>query len=202
MAGSSTLREILAVKLVLLSLVPKLTGSSAKWFTDNQNVPRILTCGSRKTHLRSEALDIYHICVNNGISIEMEWIPRNQNEQADYLSRFYDPDDWGLSLVSFRTIDEVWGPHILWIDSLIFWTVSFQGLTLDTGILARRILIALCWIGKARTTMSVRLFHLFQEFFFIWKTVPQWVPWLCIFGYQPLLAYAYSRWYSFQRFCD
>ena len=120
MAGSSTLREILAVKLVLLSLVPKLTGSSAKWFTDNQNVPRILTCGSRKTHLRSEALDIYHICVNNGISIEMEWIPRNQNEQADYLSRFYDPDDWGLSLVSFRTIDEVWGPHILWIDSLIF----------------------------------------------------------------------------------
>ena len=63
--------------------------------------------------MEGEALDIYHICVNNGISIKMEWIPHNQNEQADYLSRFYDPHDWGLSLVSYRTIDEVWGPHTL-----------------------------------------------------------------------------------------
>ena len=93
MEGSSTLLEILAVRLILLSFVPSLTGSSFKWFTDYPNVPHILTCGSRKTHLKSEALDIYHICVNNGISIEMEYIPRNQNERAYYLSRFYDPDD-------------------------------------------------------------------------------------------------------------
>ena len=82
MSGSSTLREILAVKFVLLSLVSKLSGSSIKWFTDNQNVPRILTCGSGKTLLQSEALDIYHIFVNNGISIEMEWIPCNENDEG------------------------------------------------------------------------------------------------------------------------
>ena len=111
MSGRSTLREILAFKFVLLSLVSKLSGSSTTWFTDNQNVPRILTCGSGKTLLQSEALDIYHICVNNEISIEMEWIPRNLNDPADYLSRLFDPDDWGLSLDSFRFIDNVWGPH-------------------------------------------------------------------------------------------
>ena len=104
----ANVREFHFVKFVRPSLVPKLTGSSVKWFTDNQNGPRILTCGSRKTHLQSEALDIYNICVNNGISIEMEWITRNQNEQADYLSGLYDPD---LFLVSLRTIDEVWASH-------------------------------------------------------------------------------------------
>ena len=51
MAGSSTLSSL----SVSLSLVPKLTGSSVKWVTDNQNAPRILMCGSRKTHLQSEA---------------------------------------------------------------------------------------------------------------------------------------------------
>ena len=67
MSGSSTLRKILAVIFVLFSLVSKLSGSSIKWFTDNQNALLILTCGSGKTLLQSEALDIYHICVNNGI---------------------------------------------------------------------------------------------------------------------------------------
>jgi hypothetical protein len=45
MSVSSTLRDILAVKYVLLSLVSKLVGSSIKWFTDNQNVPRICLVG-------------------------------------------------------------------------------------------------------------------------------------------------------------
>ena len=41
----------------------------------------------------------------------MEWIPRSQNDQADFLSRIYDPDDWGLSWDTFQNIDIVWGPH-------------------------------------------------------------------------------------------
>ena len=111
MSASSTLREILAVKYVLLSLVPKLAGSSIKWFTDNQNVPRILSCGSGKSHLQREALAIFHICCHSSISIEMEWIPRELNEQADFLSRIYDADDWGVSDATFSCIDAVWGPH-------------------------------------------------------------------------------------------
>ena len=41
----------------------------------------------------------------------MEWIPRSQNDQADFLSRIFDSDDWRLSPLSFQHIDLVWGPH-------------------------------------------------------------------------------------------
>lgn len=108
---SSTLREILAVKYVLLSLIDKLSGCSIKWFTDNQNVPRIISNGSSKEHLQKEALDISNLCCFHNISVEMEWIPRSQNDQADFLSRICDSDDWGLSEQTFSKIDQIWGPH-------------------------------------------------------------------------------------------
>ena len=40
----------------------------------------------------------------------MEWIPRSENEQADYLSRLWDSDDWGLSATSFQLVEDVWDP--------------------------------------------------------------------------------------------
>ena len=101
----------LAVKFVLLSLLDKLSGLTVKWFTDNQNVPRNISSGSSKGHLQTEALSIFNICCLRGISIEMEWIPRSQNDQADFLSRIYDPDDWGLSWDTLQNIDIVWGSH-------------------------------------------------------------------------------------------
>ena len=110
-SSSSTLKELLAVKFVLLSLLNQLAGLTVKWFTDNQNIPNIISCGSSKAHLQSEALSIYYICCNHSISIEMEWIPRSENDQADFLSRIYDSDDWGLSWDTFHKIDSVWGPH-------------------------------------------------------------------------------------------
>ena len=42
---SSTFKESLAVKFVLLSLVNQLSGLTVKWFTDNQSVPRIISSG-------------------------------------------------------------------------------------------------------------------------------------------------------------
>ena len=111
MRTSSTFREILAIKFVLLSLVNQLSGLTVKWFTDNQDVPRIILSGSSKELLQSEALSIFNMCCSHGISIEMEWIPRSQNDQADFLSRIFYPDDWGLSPLSFHHIDLVWGPR-------------------------------------------------------------------------------------------
>ena len=59
MHSSSTFREILAVKFVLLSLVNQLSGMTVKWFADNQNVPRIISSGSSKGHVQAEALSIF-----------------------------------------------------------------------------------------------------------------------------------------------
>ena len=104
MRTSSTLREILAVKFVLLSLLDQLSGLTVKWFAHNWNVPRIVSSGRSNGHLQSEALSIFNICCSRGISIEMEWIPRTQNDKADFLSRICDSDDWGLSWNTFQNI--------------------------------------------------------------------------------------------------
>ena len=108
---SSTLREILAVRKVLESFAPKLAGLCVKWFTDDQNVARIIGIGSPKLLLQEEARRIFHICVSHGISIEPEWLPRASNEQADFLSHIVDPDDWSVSLPIFQLLNSRWGPH-------------------------------------------------------------------------------------------
>ena len=108
---SFTMREILAVRKVLQSFAPTLAGLCVKWYTDNQNVARIIDVGSRKSGLQSDAKRIFEICVHHGISIEAEWLPRSRNEQADYLSRIVDFDDWSVSPHIFRFLDLKWGPH-------------------------------------------------------------------------------------------
>ena len=85
---SSTLRELLAVNYVIISLIDKLSGSSIKWYTDNKNVALILNIGSKKQHLQSEIGQIFNICCPRSINIDTEWIPRTPNERADYQVKF------------------------------------------------------------------------------------------------------------------
>ena len=108
---SSTLRELLAVKYVIISLIAKLNGSSIKWYTNNKNVALILNISSKKQHLQSEIMQIFNICYPRSINIDIEWIPRTQNERADYLSKIYDDNDWGISDILFNWLEELWGPH-------------------------------------------------------------------------------------------
>ncbi|CAH3148554.1 unnamed protein product, partial [Porites evermanni] len=44
------------------------------------------------------------------IAIDMEWIPRSDNEVADYLSKIVDFDDWGVKDSYFQTVNSIWGP--------------------------------------------------------------------------------------------
>ena len=106
MRTSSTFREILAVKFVLLSLVNQLPVLTVKWFTDNQNVPRIISSGSSKELLQSETLSIFNICCSHGISIEMEWIPGSLNDQADFLSRIFDRTTGVFLLFRFTALTQ------------------------------------------------------------------------------------------------
>ncbi len=109
---SSTWRELQAVALVLESIAPKLAHTNIRWFTDNQNVVRIISVGSKKEHLQQVAMRIFSFCFANRVVLEAEWIPRRDNELADYYSRVIDVDDWGISQCAFdRCIDSCWGPH-------------------------------------------------------------------------------------------
>jgi hypothetical protein len=110
---SSTWRELKAVYQVLRSLAPKLSGHTVKWFSDNQNVTRIVHAGSRKPHLQDGAMAIFEVCFQYNIKLDMEWIPRSKNEIADYISRIQDYDDWMIDPTYFMSIDMVWGPHTL-----------------------------------------------------------------------------------------
>ena len=93
---SSTWRELRAVRKVLESLATKLNNQRLRWFTDNQNVVRILMTGSRKPALQQEALAIFNAAISSYIRIEPEWIPREANQQADFISRIINSDDWSL----------------------------------------------------------------------------------------------------------
>ena len=108
---SSTWRELRAVRLVLESFQSKLENERIRWFTDSQNVVKIVQHGSRVPALQAEALAIFSVCMVNHIHIEPEWIPREQNELADYCSRIIDYDDWRLNPTIFEWLDKLWGPH-------------------------------------------------------------------------------------------
>ena len=108
---SSAWRELVGVFTVLTSVIHLLKGQNVKWFTDNQAVVRIIEKGSMKADLQYYALQIYRICVLNNIRLEMQWVPRGQNERADYISKYVDTDDWGVTQSFFRKLDLQWGPH-------------------------------------------------------------------------------------------
>lgn len=110
---SSTWRELTAVWRVLQSLASKLSNNRVRWFTDNQNVARILQVGSRQLQLQEVAMMIFSLTVLYQIRLEPEWIPREKNERADYLSRIVDLDDWLLNPVIFAQLDVQWGPHTI-----------------------------------------------------------------------------------------
>ena len=108
---SSTWRELAAVLRVLRAFAVQLASNRVKWFSDNQNVVRIIKVGSKVRELQILAVEIFRLAMANQIILEPEWIPRADNELADYVSRIVDYDDWRLHPEVFRTLDLKWGPH-------------------------------------------------------------------------------------------
>ena len=163
---SSTWRELRAVLKVLQSLTIKLCNQRIRWFTDNQNVVRILSVGSKNPLLQQEVIAIFNNSITNQVRIEPEWIPREANQQADFISRIVDSDDWSLHPDLFAKLDAKWGPHTVdrfasyfntqlprfnsrfWnpgseaVDTLVVSTSIFstEGITARTGNSCRRYL--------------------------------------------------------------
>ena len=76
---SSTWRELRVVRQVLEAFAAKLRNERVRWYTDNQNISRIITIGSKNPNLQQEVLAIFSTSVANNIRIEPEWIPREEN---------------------------------------------------------------------------------------------------------------------------
>jgi len=110
MTTSSTMRELLAVKYVLSSFGNLLINESVKVHIDNFNASHILSVGSSKKHLHEIALDIFKFCLQKNIKLTPQWIPREQNQFADLLSKVNDTDDWGIDFNSFSSLNRKYGP--------------------------------------------------------------------------------------------
>lgn len=110
-AQSSTFRELLAVSLSVKAFVESLRAQTVTWFTDNQNVVRIVNSGSKTPALQELAMDIHRSCLLSAINIDMQCIPRDLNSAADDISNFIDYDDYTINDTVFSVLDDLWGPH-------------------------------------------------------------------------------------------
>ena len=79
--------------------------------TNSKNVSSILNGGSRVSKLQESALKIQGTCRDNNMNLIPRWIARQENKEADYLSRCSDSDDWAIQRWVFNWLDTLWGPH-------------------------------------------------------------------------------------------
>ena len=114
----STWRELSAVHRVLQSFAKSLRNSKVKWYSDNAAVCSIVSKGSMKRELQRLALDIFSLCIQYSIHLELEWLQPELNVKSDYFSRILDFDDWGIAAVLFEILSKKWGPFAVdWFAS-------------------------------------------------------------------------------------
>lgn len=111
MKQSSTARELIAIIFALHSFKASIANKTLLLFTDNQACAKIIESGSMKPDLQALALEIFSFSLQNNVNLDPRWIPRELNEEADCLSKFYDSDDWSVRPLFFRYFDKLWGPH-------------------------------------------------------------------------------------------
>jgi len=78
--------------------------------TDSQNVFYVITNSrSKSDKLHMLFKQVYWLCFRNNIELEAEWIPREQNEFADWYSKLVEPHDVQLNPTIFHSLQQAWG---------------------------------------------------------------------------------------------
>ena len=98
---SSTWRELSLILFALHSFFTLIVGSYVKWISDSRSACKIVQVEYKRNDLHAIALENFQLCANNGIELEVQWIPRTEIERADYISRIIDIDDWQISANCF-----------------------------------------------------------------------------------------------------
>ena len=71
----------------LLFLTNLFRDNKVQWYTDSQNVVYILRKGSMIVEILELALKVHFLLKDNRIRMSTAWIPRGENELADFYSR-------------------------------------------------------------------------------------------------------------------
>ena len=85
---SYTWRELKGTLNVLTSSVEILHSQILKCHTDNKNVVKVLSRGSRKSDLQELVVDIFKFCIRHNVQLEPKWVPGEENETADEISKW------------------------------------------------------------------------------------------------------------------
>ena len=110
---SSTWRELRAVCHAIEAFKPDLQSRTVSWFTDNQSIVSIISNGSKVENLQFLALNLFMICIESNISIDVKWIPREANSDVDTISKIIDYDDYSLNDSIYSRLNAKWGPFTI-----------------------------------------------------------------------------------------
>ena len=105
---SSTWRELEAVQFSLNSSKYKFENKTIFWYTDNYACSLITRKGNYKPKLYGLALEIHKISSTHNIDLNICWIPREQNKEADRLSKQVDYDDWFIAKDLVKMLTNKW----------------------------------------------------------------------------------------------
>ena len=108
----STWRELESIHFALKAFKDHIAQRSVKFRVDNQATVSIVAKGSMRPSCHQFAIEIFKFCQSNGVSLNIQWVPRELNKQADLISRLpevLDTDDWNISPEFFRILERRWG---------------------------------------------------------------------------------------------
>ena len=77
-----------AIQFALRSFCGEPKDCRVKWFTDNRAATKIVEVGSMSYDLQCFALRTFQIYLAYKISLDIQWVPRNEIAKADFISRF------------------------------------------------------------------------------------------------------------------
>lgn len=108
---SSTWKELAGIQFALEAFKNHLAEQRVLLNTDNQNVVRIIQVGGMVKELQDIALSTFLFVSQHRIRLNVIWLPRGQNHQADFISKIIDFDGHSIHDEVFIHLNELWGPH-------------------------------------------------------------------------------------------
>lgn len=109
---SSNFRELLIVRLVLESFLPKVREKHIQIVSDNiSTVAHLNHLGGPCYDLNQIAAGIWDLALQHNVTISAKHIPSQLNCVPDRLSRLNPLYEWQLHPGLFNLLDSVWGPH-------------------------------------------------------------------------------------------
>jgi len=80
---------------------------------DAANLLGIVNRGSPKLIINELARELCWFCLHHRITINVEWVPKEENAFANDISKMLIPEDSMLSREFFLLLDGRWGPHTI-----------------------------------------------------------------------------------------